>query len=113
LKNEKERKSCILENNFHVELLRPHREKAKRKKKYKTKKEEVKGRKRQSDKPKIKKKKRWVERSKTRKEVKIHLFYTLTPYYQLKSIILLCNHLDVHCPYGRTRRRRDLKEGEL
>jgi hypothetical protein len=58
LKNEKERKSCILENNFHVELLRPHREKAKREKKIqnkkRNKKEEVKGRKRQSDKPKIK-----------------------------------------------------------
>jgi hypothetical protein len=37
LKNEKERKSCILESNFHVELLRPHREKAKRKKKKNTK----------------------------------------------------------------------------
>ena len=53
----KKERSCTLENNFHVELLRPHKEKAKRKKKYKTKKEkeeEVKGRKRHSDKPKIK-----------------------------------------------------------
>jgi hypothetical protein len=40
LKNEKERKSCILENNFHVELLRPHREKAKRKKYTKQKKKQ-------------------------------------------------------------------------
>jgi hypothetical protein len=37
LKNEKERKSCILENIFHVEVLRPHREKVKRKKKKNTK----------------------------------------------------------------------------
>jgi hypothetical protein len=72
LKNEKEkeRKSWILENNFHVELLRPHREKAKRKEKKiqnkkRNKKEEVKGQKRQSDK-KIKAKAKAIVRSGTK-----------------------------------------------
>ena len=37
-----------VENNFHVELLRPHIEKAKKKKKKQNKKVEVKGRKRQT-----------------------------------------------------------------
>jgi hypothetical protein len=105
----------------------PHRAKAERKKKYKTKirkKEEVKGRKDKVTNPKRKTKKKdrwWRGVIHVSQNPPFLYHHPILPTQKHNSPVqpfrcaLSFNQKkkDVHCPFGQTRRRRDLKEREL